>query len=94
MFAIIALTCIIDLKRSLQTEYTKDAEKSKHDYNLPADAPQFVKAKEVADNVSDVSNENYHFWFGMMQILLQEIFVDGRTISAHCLCARGLDSGV
>ena len=40
---------------TFQTEYTKDAEKSKHDYNLPPDAPQFVKAKEVAQNVSDVS---------------------------------------
>ena len=39
----------------IQVEYTKDAEKSKHDYNLPHDAPQFVKAKEVADNASDVS---------------------------------------
>jgi len=38
-----------------QIDYTKDAEKSKHDYNLPADAPQFVKAKEVAENISDVS---------------------------------------
>jgi len=41
-----------------QAEYSKDAEKSKHDYNLPADAPQFVKAKEVAQNVSDVSIVN------------------------------------
>jgi len=38
-----------------QIDYTKDAEKSKHDYNLPVDAPQFVKAKEVAENISDVS---------------------------------------
>ena len=33
----------------------KDAEKSKHDYSLPPDAPQFVKAKEATQNVSDVS---------------------------------------
>jgi len=44
-----------DIVHIFQTEYTKDAEKSKHDYNVPADAPQFVKAKEVADNVSNVS---------------------------------------
>jgi len=48
---------------NLQSEYTKDAEKSKHDYNLPADAPQFVKAKEVADNVSDVSSKQFQLSF-------------------------------
>ena len=48
-----------DLKLDImpfQIEYTKDAEKTKHDYNLPHDAPQFVKAKEVAENISDVRN--------------------------------------
>jgi len=38
-----------------QIDYAKEAEKSKHDYNLPVDAPQFVKAKEFAQNISDVS---------------------------------------
>ena len=27
----------------------------KQNYNLPPDAPQFVKAKEVAENISNVS---------------------------------------
>ena len=38
-----------------QIDYTKDAEEMKHYYNLPADAPQFIKAREADKNRSDVS---------------------------------------
>ena len=46
-----------------QAEYKKDAAKSRQDYTLPADAPQFAKAKEVAKNTSDVSVPIRNHWF-------------------------------
>jgi len=39
-----------------QIDYPKEAAKMMTQYNLPVDAPEFVRAKETAKNASDVSN--------------------------------------
>ena len=57
-----------------QIEYTKDAEKTKHDYNLPHDAPQFVKAKEVAENISDVSDQTVYVGCDICVVRLHPFF--------------------
>jgi len=38
-----------------QIDYPKEAAKMMTQYNLPVDAPEFVRAKETAKNASDVS---------------------------------------
>lgn len=41
-----------------QNEYIKDGKKAMRDHHLPVDAHQFAKAKEVAKNLSDVSDKD------------------------------------
>jgi len=39
-----------------QVDYQKDAARLMTQHSLPADAPEFIRAKEVAKNASDVSH--------------------------------------
>ncbi|XP_077966510.1 uncharacterized protein LOC120341950 isoform X3 [Styela clava] len=41
-------------KLTSKKEYMKEGEEIKHQFTLPADAPELVRAKEAADNASDI----------------------------------------
>ena len=45
-----------------QINYVKDAESIKHVHHLPADYPEFIRARECSKNASDVSGSvNYSY---------------------------------